>query len=329
MKKDSHKKTKDAYGKLKNQLEYLTFANEYTKNIKEVLQKDNLWVTANDVTYGSHTLLKLSYIKYYLDIALTIACERFKKCVFIDTLAGSGIVKVKDTEYASLGSSLLALIFNTNKNKHFNKIVSIEIDEKRVELLKKRIKRIKDQGFGQDVETQTIIGDITKDSILNIVANEINTDDYGLLFIDPEGLEVDLDKFAKIVQRSKYLDIILNESSGINRILGKANKGDKSSLEILGKYNSAFKKANNPDQAREKLFELFGKPLETVAEIRDENNKVMYKIVLRVRQTKSGTKWINPMSMFAKNVINKYNGKDVKNILDQIHKKNSQLDSFL
>jgi three-Cys-motif partner protein len=319
------KKKKEPYDRIRPILEYLTFADSYTKRIREILKNNNLWITNDDVSYGPHTLLKLAYLKYYFDIALEIAKRHFENYVFIDTLAGSGLVSIKDTEYVSLGSSLLALIFKSRSGTSFSKIIGVEIKENKFSLLYRRLNLIKKE-LNLATDIKLIKGDINEK--IDDIANEINQRDYGILFVDPEGIEISLGDLSKILSRSKSIDVILNQSEGVYRLLGKAQNGDSVSLKSLEQYLPTLSNVQDLEKARNKLFTQFGKPIEATAEIRDVNNSPKYELVLRVRYTKSGAPWVKGMVEFANNITTKYNGKIVLNILDQIHGKGGRIDDF-
>ena len=319
------KKKKEPYDRVRPILEYLTFADSYTKRIREILKNNNLWITKDDVSYGPHTLLKLAYLKYYFDIALEIAKNYFKNYVFIDTFAGSGLVSIKDTEYVSLGSSLLALIFKSRSGTSFSKIIGVEIEENKFSLLYRRLNLIKEE-LNLATDIKLIKGDINEK--IDDIANEINQGDFGILFVDPEGIQISLGDLSKILSRSKSIDVILNQSQVVYRLLGKAQNGDSASLKRLEQYLPTLSNVQDPEKARDILFTQFGKPIEATAEIRDVNNKLKYELVLRVRSTKSGAPWVKGMVEFANNITTKYNGKIVLDILDQIHGKGGRIDDF-
>ncbi|BAB66394.1 hypothetical protein STK_13350 [Sulfurisphaera tokodaii str. 7] len=313
---------KSPYEKLRTILEYLVFAKNCTKNIKNILEKNELFIKDEDVSYGPHTLLKLAYLYYYFDIALEIAKKHFDKLIFVDAFGGSGLVRIKNSDYVSLGSSLLALVFKSRSGKaRFNKIISIEMESKRAYLLRRRLEVLKKE-LGIDTDFKVIRDDVNKK--INDVANDINKRDYGILFVDPEGVEIQLQNLSIILSKSIGIDVILNQSEGVYRLLGRAQNGDDSALKKLVEYLPTLASIKDPDKARDLLFRLFGKPIEATAEIRDENNKPIYELVLRVRRTKSDTPWIRPMKEFSE-MISKYNGRDVLNILDQIHNKRTTI----
>jgi three-Cys-motif partner protein len=319
------RKKKTSYDRLKDQLLPLTFASDDTIYIFNILKKNKLWINQHDVEYGPHTLLKLACLRYYFDIALEVAKNYFENYIFIDAFAGSGLVKIKGTNYVSLGSSLLALTFKSRTGIHFKKVICVEKDMSRAKLLENRLKILKKE-FNLDTYFKVFPCDVNL--YVEKVSEEINAKDYGILFIDPEGVEINLPNLKIVLSKSDTIDVILNQSRGVYRLVGKAEKGDKNALKKLNEY-LGIKEIIDPNKATDELFKLFGKPINAIAQIRDENNKLLYTLSFRVRNTKGGSRWMKAMEDFITNVINKYNGSDVKRILDQIHGKNLRIDDFI
>jgi len=317
---------KTSYDRLKDQLLPLTFASDDTIYIPNILNKNKLWINQYDVEYGPHTLLKLACLRYYFDIALEAVKNYFENYIFIDAFAGSGLVKIKGTNYVSLGSSLLALTFKSRTGIHFKKVICVEKDMSRAKLLENRLKILK-----KELNLDTYFKVIPRDVNLYIenISEEINAKDYGILFIDPEGVEINLPNLKIVLSKSDTIDVILNQSRGVYRLVGKAEKGDKNALKKLNEY-LGIKEITDPNKATDELFnKLFGKPINAIAQIRDENNTLLYTLSFRVRNTKGGSRWMKAMEDFIAHVINKVNGSDVKIILDQIHGKNFRIDDFI
>ena len=201
----------------------------------------------------------------------------------------------------------------------------MEIDENKFSLLYRRLNLIKEE-LNLATDIKLIKGDINEK--IDDIANEINQGDFGILFVDPEGIQISLGDLSKILSRSKSIDVILNQSQVVYRLLGKAQNGDSASLKRLEQYLPTLSSVQDPEKARNNLFTQFGKPIEATAEIRDVNNKLKYELVLRVRSTKSGAPWVKGMVEFANNITTKYNGKIVLDILDQIHGKGGRIDDF-
>ena len=82
-------------------------ADKVNKNTIDILKEKDLGPSMLDNEYKPHTVLKLAYLNYYMGVFLPIAHTYFDKIVFIDAFGGSGIVKIENSNYAVLGSTLL------------------------------------------------------------------------------------------------------------------------------------------------------------------------------------------------------------------------------
>ena len=99
---------KTAYQKLTDQIKII--ADETGRNFFQVFANNSLGSSDADNEYGAHTLLKLSYLNYYLSIFSTIANSRkaiggFSKVLFIDAFGGSGIVKVRNLSFPLINTT--------------------------------------------------------------------------------------------------------------------------------------------------------------------------------------------------------------------------------
>lgn len=126
--------------KVLDQIRFL--ADEVGKSNFLKLKENGVELNGDDIEYGPHTLLKLAYFNYYLGFFTRIANSRksgglFDKILFVDAFGGSGLVKVKGTKYSVLGSSALAAL-----NPQFDRIISLEIDRTKADMLQKRLNTI-------------------------------------------------------------------------------------------------------------------------------------------------------------------------------------------
>lgn len=303
-------KVKTNYEKLCDQIKII--ADKDNKNVFDTLNKNSLGRSEIDSEYGAHTLLKLSYLNYYLPIFTKIAINHkvrggFSKVIFIDAFGGSGIVKIKNTRYTVIGSSLLAAI-----NGSFDKIISVEIDETKANILSNRMNLLCP---GKSV---VIRGDVNE-SIDQIVSTEITGKTIVLFFVDPEGMEPQFSKLKKLMDKTQYVDILMNYTWGVYRLRGRIEKKfSDSDLHRMQTFLLGYKIGNSPDEVLLQMFEnTFGKPFGDNVPIKSKGEKIEYSMVLRIRKTTGGTKFIEPMINFGK-IIGSYNGDDCENILRTI-----------
>lgn len=307
------KEKKPEIERLKEQISYI--ADKSGKGIIDKLKTNNLGPSNLDVEYPPHTLLKLAYLNYYLGIFLPIAGGykakgMFSEIIFIDTFAGSGLVKIRGKEYYVLGSTLLAATGNAKRYK-FDKIFSIEIDIDKANLLENRCKAL-------ELSNVKVINGDSNEVVKNLV-KEINENTIIMLFIDPEGMEPTFSSYFPLVSATKYVDIMLNFSHGVRRLEGRIqNNLKKSDIEKMESYFPNYNTNKSADEILSELFEeRFGKPIGERVIIHDRGENEVYSIELRVRETQTGSKWIKGIEKFG-NFISRINGEIALKYLEQV-----------
>jgi len=304
-------KRKDDYDRLKDQVKIISGIDK--PNIINALKSKGMSGNPIDPEYHPHTILKLCYLNYYLDIFTKIAKKYFDKVVFIDAFGGSGFVKIKNTEYYVYGSSVLAYL-----NRNFHEVISIDIEPDRSNLLKERLNIIKDVMGGIDTKINVITGDVN--TLIHDISDEITQSTCVLLFIDPEGLEPNFSELLNLTNKSDFIDLLLNKNWGIYRLDGKIKKEfrDKD-IEKMKAYLSNYQEESSLDNTLLEFFEKsFGKPMGNEVKIKSKGEKVEYSIILRVRKTKKDSTWIKSMEDFG-SIIEKYNGETSLTILEEVN----------
>jgi three-Cys-motif partner protein len=260
-----------------------------------------------DNEYGAHTLFKLALLNYYIGVFFPIAKANFNKIFYVDLLAGSGLVKIRDTDSYVKGSALLAA---TSKYA-FTKLICCEIDEKRATLLKLRLNLLK-------VPNEVIQGDVnTKmDEIISIC--EIDKETIILLFVDPEGMEINIDIIKKIVDRTKCVDIMLNYNFGIDRMKARAElyQGE-ADIQKMRSMAPGYQPGDDPSLiAMDYLKNTLGRQVGRKVDICRDTGRPEYSIIIRTRRTYFGSKWLQSLDSII-NYINQCDGQDAARILSQ------------
>ena len=304
------KQPKSDYDRLRDQLRFI--ADENGRHVIAKLNSNSLGVTDGDNEYLPHTLLKLAYLNYYLGIFATIAASRkqnrgFSRVLFIDAFGGSGLVKIKNTGFTVLGSSLLALL-----NDKFDKVISFEIDEEKADLLSKRMELISP---GRGI---VITGDVNS-NIEKVVNDFVNSRTIVLFFVDPEGMEPNFSQLKALTDKSRFVDIMMNYTWGVYRLQGRIEKRfTESDFARMKTFLPNYEQGKTPDEALLELFEKeFGKPYGEQVAISSKGNKIEYWMILRVRETKSKSNFLDAMKLFG-NIIEKYDGEKIKTIMQNI-----------
>jgi len=277
------------------------------------LETAGLGLRQEDLAYDSHTLLKLSYLNYYLGVFLPIAAHgeekgKFDKIIFIDAFGGGGILGIKGTDYSVLGSTLLAATARA-RNASFDEIISIDLDNKRSDLLQKRCNLL---GLSNVMALNGNVNDLITEIPEKF---GISSKSIVMLFIDPEGMEPEFSKFLALSETTKYMDIMLNYTFGVRRLNGRIEyNGNAADIEKMKNMIPNFVLGSDPDERLASFFESqFGKPKSREVKIRN-NEKIKYSIILRVRQTYGDSKWIDAMNRFG-DFVSETDGKRALQIL--------------
>jgi len=303
---------KDNHTKLLDQVKIIS--DNVNMNIKETLSNQNLEVCDKDPQYGPHTILKLAYLHYYIGIFLPIALTHSKDVIFVDTFGGSGLVRIKDSNFSVLGSALLAAKpvitinkYNIGVNKYnFHRIITMDRDKDRVELLNRRY-----QALGIK-NAEALYGD--SNDIIGTLESKYGIDNNSmvLLFIDPEGMEPNLSNYKKFYSDIKRIDTIVNFTSGVSRVLP----------ERVKTYIPSYKSGDDPAEQFVEYFEnTIGKPIGSEVKIYSIGKSTPYSLFLRVNDTKSHAPWKDGMVDIEKQISQL----DDKSCLDLLRQASGQM----
>lgn len=275
------------------------------KDVPPEIQPEN-----DDIEYGAYTIKKLLFLNYYMGTFLRIANKHSRgKKIFVDAFGGTGIVKIKNTKTYVKGSSLCGALANATRPEEptFDEVYSFEIDPKRYELLHKRFNLLQSK---VRPKLYAINEDVNK-GIMNI---EIDSEDYVLLFIDPEGLEPNMIYFLLFALQSDHVDIILNISSGVKRVAGIAQTSP-AHLKTLKKFLPNYTPNMPIDAVVDELFKkYFNKEYEVTTSVTSKGKKEVYSLTLRVRKTKGGSPFVRGIKDFVP-CLKKLDGDKIEHML--------------
>ncbi len=163
--------------------------------------------------YGQHTLQKIATVRYYLE-AFDKACTRTKLYggwTFVDTFAGSGLVRVRDTERFFEGSALIGLRSGASI------VHAIELQESNVAALQQRAN---DRGIGAALRTR--VGNAN--SIAPEIIAQIPPLTPVFVLQDPEGMELKWETVKAVATgsrggRRRKPEQLINFNDGVLRLL--------------------------------------------------------------------------------------------------------------
>ena len=301
---------KSGHDRLIGQLKVVS--DRVNKGIIPTLIENNLGPSTNDNVYKAHTVLKLAYLNYYMGIFLPIAHRYFDKIVFIDAFGGSGIVKIENSNYSVLGSTLMAATANVN-GMSFDLVISIDKDKDKSDLLKSRVQALGLKNtYIENGDTNDIIKDIAVKYKLDKTAGAI-------FFIDPEGMEANLIQFMPLFESVQAVDLIINATWGIQRMHGRIQKNvNEADVKRMQRMIPDYTPGDNPDEKLLHFFEdTLAKPIGDAVDIHDIGKKVAYSLILRTTRTKTNSEWTKAMQPFG-HYIETLDDKSALNFLHEI-----------
>ncbi len=162
--------------------------------------------------YGQHTLQKLATVRYYLE-AFDKACTRTKRFggwTFVDTFAGSGVVRVRDTERFFEGSALIGLRSGASV------VHAIDLQVDNISALRKRAR---DREIDAGLHTHTE----DANTIAPRLVSEIGPRTPVFVLHDPEGMELEWASVEAIAKanrerRKRKPEQLINFNDGVLRL---------------------------------------------------------------------------------------------------------------
>ena len=311
--------TKSGHDRLMDQLKVIS--DKVDKSIIQTLIKNNVGPSTSDNEYKAHTVLKLAYLNYYMGVFLPIAHKYFDKIVFIDAFGGSGIVKIENSHFTVLGSTLLAATAKTLNGKSFDLVISIDNDKDKADLLKSRVQALNLKNIHIEYGNAN---DIIKD-----IAAKYNLDNNtgAIFFIDPEGMEARLIQFMPLFNSVKAVDLIINATWGIQRLHGRIQKNvNEADIKTMQRMVPDYTPGDDPDEKLLYFFEKkLAKPIGDAVNIHDIGRKKAYSLILRTNRTKNNSKWTESMKPLSR-YIDTLDDKSALTFLNQIFGRQEHFD---
>ena len=246
--------------------------------------------------------------------------------MYVDLFAGTGLVKIKNSDYYIPSSCMCAASLD------FDYYVFVEKDKANAKILKTRLsKKLDEKKF------DVIIGDCNDkiDKVITRINEKFNRAPILLTFVDPEALQIKFSTLKKLNEAFPMCDFMINVNhSAVNRVAGKVkrknsnvngsleNYYDKPIEEILYDLKE---KTIEPQKLYEKLIvDSLDKPFGDIIKIPNTRNKIAYYILGYTRKTGGGSTYARGFGTL-KERIGKSNKKIVKTLSDIIFKKQTTL----
>lgn len=285
--------------------------------------------------YGYHTALKLIVLGYITDAFFTIAnaegrkADGFDGSVYIDMFAGTGLVRIEETEYFLGGSPVCA-----SMNQHsYDHAILVDSNKDNCDILRGRMEKI------QKVQKKyTIINGDINEKVDDVIKEIQNKFDKPLVFafVDPEGLEIKFRTLKKISDAFAHCDFLINiNAPGISRAIGKAKASPKTHIKSVEEFLDLDAEVILGKRfIKEQISKIYGKHIEEILgkvvgdEIKIQGEKhIEYHLLWNTRSTLNNSPYSRVFSSL-KEKIDKLSSFDVKQTLEVMHKKTKSMDDF-
>jgi three-Cys-motif partner protein len=238
---------------------------------------------------GAWTAIKLSIIAYYLDLYTIIAREHFDTICYVDTFAGSGLVRITEYDRILYGSPLLGIL-TPRRNKKFDKFYFVELDRNRIQLLSESVNILAREGYVERDKVQIIPRDMNRINYKELLGKC----SHSFFVLDPECTEPHWKTVESILKLPA--DFSLNfMTAGIRRIWGTLRKDPQraNAMNLFYGGKDWIKARNELD-----LLNMYVRKVENLGRI-PVNIEVKgpgmfhYHIIFAVRPTSGGNPWLD------------------------------------
>lgn len=311
--------------------------HDWLKSKLEIISEIGRKVRIDGITteYAAYTALKLIAIHYYSEVFSQIArhpnrrLQGFDGAVYLDLFAGTGLVKLTDTNDFVGGSVPCAVMTKSG----YDYCICVEIKKDRCEILEKRLSKIL-----KNNEFKVINGDCNEciNQVIELIKIKFKRP---IIFtvIDPEGMEIKFSTLKALADSFKSCDFMISvTTSGVSRVAGKFEKGItniKKSLEnYLDQDAHAILQQLAEGETPQSLYQgqiekILGKPIGDTIPIHKKGKDVAYYLLGYTRSTKAGSQYGKSLSKLKKQ-IEWADRTHVKNALDQIYNRAGTIDSY-
>lgn len=231
--------------------------------------------------YREHTALKLFCVGYWSDIFTTIMRKRKIPTIFVDICSGSGLTKVPGEDRLLPGSTIVAESYASQSYDH---IICVDSDVKRAKALENRLATIRHPS------TFDVFGKRIEDAIDDVT--EITNDVGGIFFCfyDPEGFKGLTWEVLDALGNLRGDILITWHQVGAYRLL---TAGNQSNMDKIFGDNSYQYASDSSDLTERFITRLkLKRDIVEAIDIKDDQSRLIYKELLCVRETPSGSPWI-------------------------------------
>lgn len=282
----------------------------------QIHQFDASLLSARPPTYnkGYWSALKLLLLKYYVKPYLDILGNQ-KTLGYVDLFAGPGLNLLGKRQVPFPGSPLIPLTIQESKHD-FSYFCFCDRNPSFAAALEKRCE------YSPRAECTTVLDEDANEVVKTLAGRlEEHNVTHSLVFIDPEGLELDWMSLQTLIE-TVPCDIIVNfPSAGIVRVMGV---NDPASRQTISRFLGVPVDSVPPEASEDWAIEAYRQNLAGLGKDISAKIKVMgersfhYHLIPAVRNTVSGSPWFNNIFGGAKRRIERISPKVLGIVADQI-----------
>lgn len=287
------------------------------------------------VHYTAHkwSPLKLILLIYYMDMYSKIMSTyrnklNISEIIYIDPLAGPGTNKIEETGDVIVGSPIISTIFSSNV---FDRYFFAESNAEKREALQLRLVKL--------LQRDKFVIRSDCNELLDYVADYMDKLDgkvHFLMFVDCEGIEPKWDQMKKVLHYDGDLIFVFQTNAVWEQITRWRNLQGVSSFFGTEEYRSVGD--------RERLVEIYKEQIKSVETISGRRRELIdnipvrggiaspsfyYDVIFAAPKTRAGSPWFNNLLQYVKNRIAKHTGDSIKQALDILGGKSTQIDWFM
>jgi len=260
---------------------------------------------------GAWAILKLALVAYYVDLYSSIIKSNFERSYYVDFFAGPGLNQIRETGDIVLGSPLLADRV-PKKNKKFDHLILVESDPDKSKALQTLLP-----------SARVLPYDSNSEGITKVLASIPSKSIPGLVFVDPEGVELQWNTLEIIL--GQWCDVMINfQTSSISRITDNIHADALDAFYGIREWRNCVGGDN--------LLRLYVQRLSAfrdfVIPVRVQGPGVFhYHIIIGVRKTQGSQDWVDAIYR-ARDKIEQATSRDAEHFLDIKYKRQASLTDF-
>jgi three-Cys-motif partner protein len=290
------------------------------KEVRELLSITAGWSDPGSEAFETKpwTWIKLAVLHSYLPYYLAILRPRYRRLVFVDLFAGSGVgryVRASGPALCSPGSSVVAASFRTvepykSRRHFFDRILSIDTNQSRLGILEEALASL---GHATGPTFRAIHGDCNG-RVADVIASMAPYGTHALVFADPEGLDLYYGTLKAILDAHDATDLFVTHLVAGGARAHAVDESEKMDRFYGGpEWHQFSTRAEFSQLYARRLREL--RDYVDVLSVKEEIGGYSYDLLFGVRETSTHSEWRSVVSALRPK-LEHLTGRDVKRVIE-------------